>query len=76
MYLKFCGGISTYLIILIQFNLEEQQVKSNNENSEPMALMLNDSYATHLALQYVVNGTETVNMTTLADVWRYFWNNY
>ncbi|XP_065365436.1 gustatory receptor for bitter taste 66a-like [Calliphora vicina] len=74
---SFCGGITTYLIILIQFNLEEQQVKSNSDNGKPMALtMLNDTSDDSMTTENVVNGTRSENATSLLTMFYYTWNEY
>ncbi|XP_073828668.1 gustatory receptor for bitter taste 66a-like [Musca autumnalis] len=39
----FCGGISTYLIILIQFNIEQQQVKSSSANGRLLSPELDNN---------------------------------
>ncbi|XP_046802998.1 gustatory receptor for bitter taste 66a-like [Lucilia cuprina] len=76
----FCGGITTYLIILIQFNLEQQQVKSNNDNGDDKQMELNTlntdpkSYDTNE--EHVFNGTHSVNMTSLFNVFYFTWNEY
>lgn len=73
-FFKFCGGITTYLIILIQFNLEEQQVKSKTiENGQTAALK---SYDDNFSGEYVVNGTRFENATSLVRLFQRLWNDF